>query len=157
MKNILILFLSVVSFGQPRDSSVQSLVDYVNREQIIIKSRLDTDTTKYFWKLKSLAAFPVLQNKPCPYFEGYDNYHSIPNLGNVIYQAGPDLFYCGIHFYFAKSPESMDTSFFRVGAYRRIRLDYPPYITWDRIFDYMTVVCKYSDVVGVLGRHDYVQ
>jgi hypothetical protein len=129
MKMISALVLSIfTAIGTPFDkfdengSAIKNLTQYIEYEYAGIKKAIDKDYSFNFnWKFCSMATFPMILGRSCPYFSDREKYRSIQWKGSTAYVQDENHIYVGIKYWFStKQGIPSDTTFYQVISYKFI-------------------------------------
>jgi hypothetical protein len=99
---------------------LQGLTEYVEFEFDGLKKALDKEYSLTFnWEFCSMASFPMLLGKRCPYFPDIGKYRSIHWRGSTAYLQDETHIYVGIKYWFCiKNGNPSDTCTYQVISYR---------------------------------------
>lgn len=130
---------------------LKSLTEYVEYEHNEIKKTLDKDYPLIFnWEFCSMAAFPMLLGKRCPYFPDREKYRSIHWKGSTAYAQDPGHVYIGVKYWFSITDgKPSDTIIYQVISYRLID---PHSYSWIRDREIITLRTILGTVFQITGE-----
>jgi hypothetical protein len=128
-----------------------SLTKYVEQKLDELKEAFDKKYSIIFnWEFCSMAAFPMLLGKRCPYFPDSKKYRAIHWRGSTAYIPDENHVYVGIKYSFYKKNDSpSDTITYQVISYKLIN---PYTYSWIREKNIITLPTILNTISQTIGK-----